>query len=248
MAKLSVGPIPLYHQLENLIAARISAGEFSAATPMPTEEQLGQSYGVSRITVRKALDSLLQQGLIIRRRGVGSFVADRPRGVHSVQLSGSLDEFLTVARRLAPRVLNMANVKSSDEVAGIFGIVPGAKVTRLELVSSGEEGPLAHCEFFFPPHIGEQLSIDDVNSAAPIVRLVERKVGVKVARARQVIEPDLAGAATARFLGIAADAPILRTQRIYYTAEGDAIEIAQLRYHPSRYRYEVDLRGRPYPV
>lgn len=246
--KLSSGPIPLYHQLEQDIAARVAAGEFGPGDGLPTEEQIGQSYGVSRITVRKALDSLHQQGLILRRRGIGSFVVEQKADVHAVNLSGSLDDFLQTATRMTPRVLALAKVAATKRVADIFGVAAGSPVLRLELLSSTEDGPLAHGEFYFPERMIGVLSLDDIRDSEPIVRKLERLTGAKVVKAEQVIEPATAGAETAALLGIEADRPLLRSTRIYFTSDGQPVEIATLRYHPERYRYQVELRTRPYAV
>jgi len=248
MAILSAGPIPLYHQLEQDISARILAGEFGPGGPLPTEDQIGQDYGVSRITVRKALDSLDRQGLIVRRRGIGSFVAEHSTRVHATHLSGSLDDFLQTANQLKPTILALGPVEASDEIARLFEVEPGSPVLRLELVSSSAEGPLAHSSFHFPEHVIDLLRAEDINSTEPIVRTVERKTNVKVVRAEQVIEADTAGAETARLLGLAEGTPLLRSQRTYFTSEGKPIEVATLRYHPGRYRYEVELKARPYAI
>lgn len=248
MTKLLAGPIPLYHQLEQDIAARIASGEFAAGEMLPTEEKLGQSYGVSRITVRKALDTLERQVLITRRRGIGSFVVDRKPGIHAVHLSGSLDDFLQTAQRLTPRVLALEACPAPTSIADAFGIEPDANMLRLELVSSTEDGPLAHGEFFFPERMIGILTLEDIRTSEPIVRTLERLTGAKVVRAEQLIEPDVASDLTAELLGIASGSPLLRTQRTYFTSEGEPIEIATLRYHPKRYRYQVELRTRPYVV
>src|SRR4051812_46886122 len=94
------GPVPLYHQLEQDLVDRISGGEFAPGDLLPSEEGICEQYGVSRITVRRALESLIHQGLIVRRRGVGSFVAQRSPAIRSVRLSGSLEDFLATAGSL----------------------------------------------------------------------------------------------------------------------------------------------------
>lgn len=246
--KLLEGPIPLYHQLEQEFCARIASSEFKPGDALPTEEQIGKSYGVSRITVRKALDSLHQNGLIVRRRGIGSFVAEPRTGIHAVHLNGSLDEFLQTANRMSPHVISLGAAKASDAIAATFGVKPGSSVLRLELLSSTEDGPLAHGEFYFPAWVAEILSVDDISADEPIVRIIERLGGIKVVRAEQVIEPALAGKETGGHLGIPGATPLLRSQRTYYASNGDAVEVATLRYHPERYRYEVELRTRPYAV
>jgi GntR family transcriptional regulator len=246
--RLENGPIPLYHQLEQHLLARLYGGDFSPRAALPTEEQLCQSYGVSRITVRKALESLTQQGVIIRRRGIGSFAVERAPGVHSVRLSGSLDEFLQSAVLLRSRAITMETCPATQEVAASLALAVGEPVTRLELVSASAEGPLAHLIIYFPDAIGSQLTVGDVTGDVPVVRVVERKVSMSVVRAEQLILPDIAKAQTAAYLDIDEGTPILRVQRTYYTAAGQPVETAFVHYHPDRYRYAVELRARPQAV
>jgi len=245
---LAAGPIPLYHQLERAVIVRISGGHYAAGDALPSEQELGREFGVSRITVRKALDSLTAQGLVVRRRGVGSFVAERTSGVHAIHLSGSLDEFLLSASDLRPRVLSLGMARAADDMAAAFGLPSDSDLLRLELVSSGEDGPIAHCEFFFHPATAERFGREDIGHDDPIVRIVERKLGKPIARAVQLIEPDVASKVTAGHLGIRPGTPVLRTRRSYYTAAGELVEVAQLHHHPHRYRYEVELRSRAHPL
>ncbi len=241
--KLAVGPIPLYHQLEQDLKARITSGEFARGSMLPTEEQIGLTYGVSRITVRKALDSLDAQGLIRRRRGVGSFVAEKSSGFHAVQLSGSLDAFLMSASELKPRVVSLKELVAPDDILAEFGLEPGTRLTRLELISRTEEGPTAHSEFFFTPEMNGKLAIEDIMGSEPIVRIVERKLGVRVGRATQIIKPDQATGTTVEYLDLPEGTSMLGAQRNYYTTGGTLIEVARQRYHPERYRYEVELKA-----
>lgn len=246
--KLAAGPIPLYHQLEQDIAARIGDGEFAAGQMLPTEEQFCRQYGVSRITVRKALDTLMAQGLIVRRRGVGSFVAERRVGVHAIHLSGSLDEFLTSAYQLTPKVISLGVQCAPAEVADHFGLSPRGHVLRLELISFGEDGPLAHALFYFRQEVDAVLTVEDLSHREPVIRTLERKLGIRIARATQVIDPAAASRDTAKYLGLKVGTPVLRTSRCYFTADGELVEIAQLLHHPDRYRYEVDLRAAPFAL
>ena len=241
--KLAFGPIPLYHQLEQDLKGRITAGELAPGAMLPTEEQIGQTYGVSRITVRKALEALDTQGLILRRRGVGSFVAERSSRFHAVQLSGSLDAFLMSAYELEPLLVSLEERVAPDEILAEFGLESGVRLLRLELISRTKEGPTAHSEFFFTPAIIGKLSVDDIVGSEPIVRIIERKLGVRVGRATQIIEPYAAMGATLEYLNLPEGTPVLGAQRKYYTTAGELIEVARQRYHPERYRYEVDLKA-----
>ncbi|MBB4615065.1 GntR family transcriptional regulator [Novosphingobium taihuense] len=246
--KLAVGPIPLYHQLEQDLKGRIGSGEFAPGQMLPTEEQMGHAYGVSRITVRRALESLDGQGLIQRRRGVGSFVAERSSAFHSVQLSGSLDAFLMTAYGLEPLLVSLEERVAPDEILAEFGLEPGGKLLRLELISRTKEGPTAHSEFFFTPAMSGKLTVDDIVGSEPIVRIVERKLGVRVGRATQIIEAAQAHGTTVKYLDLPEGTPVLGAQRKYYTTAGELVEVARQHYHPGRYRYEVELKANLYSV
>lgn len=246
--KLAAGPIPLYHQLEQDIVSRIKSGEFAAGQRLPSEEQIGRQYGVSRITVRKALDTLTARGFIVRRRGVGSHVADRQDGVHAIQLSGSLDEFLTTAYQLNTKVISLGVDCAPPDVAEDFGLSTRGHILRLELLSHGNEGPLAHALFYFRQEVDALLTVEDLTGREPVIRTLERKMGIRISRATQVIEAAAAGHDTARYLSLKLGTPLLKTSRRYFTADGELVEIAQLLHHPSRYRYEVILRAAPFAV
>lgn len=243
MSKLAIGPIPLYHQMQTDLAARIATGEFGAGDALPSEEQLGRHYGVSRITVRKALEALEGQGLIVRRRGVGSFVAEAETGVHAVRLNGSLDAFLTHAHELKAQVVSLGLADAPEDVLAEFGLARGTRMLRLEAVNFTADVPIAHSEFFFPAELAALMTIQDIDGSEPIVRIVERKMGVRLGRARQVVEADALGAVGAGYLGLAEGTPVLRSRRTYYTTTGEPVEVATLHYHPQRYRYEVELKG-----
>lgn len=239
------GPVPLYHQLEQDLMARIQAGEFAPGEAIPTEERICEQYGVSRITVRRALDALIAHGLIVRRRGVGSFVTERHRGVRSVRFTGSLDDFLATAGSLDIEVLSLERVAPTLEVREALQLPETeGEVVRLELSSSLSGRPVIYLEIFFPLKIGGVLRRDDIEPGVPIIRLIEQKLNLHVTRAHQLVESDLAGAKAGAHLGIAPERPILRIRRVYFTTGDRPIEVAILRHHPERYQYEIDLRPR----
>jgi GntR family transcriptional regulator len=240
-ARLEPGPIPLYYQLEQELRGRIEADEFPPGAAFLTEDQICEQYGVSRITVRRALESLRQQNVIVRRRGVGSFVASRPQGMDS-RLTGSLNEFLASAAALRTRCISLGPAKPPAEVAMIFGLARGEPAVLLKTVGSLDEDPVAYLEIWFPPELGGALTPEEIDGNVPIVRLLERKLQLRLSGAEQVVEADHAGKEPARHLGVDASTPILRVKRIYYAHPRRPIEVAYVRYHPQRYRYAVDFK------
>ncbi len=235
---------PLYQSVETDLRARIQRGEYQPGATLPTEEALCRTYGVSRITVRRALDVLSQQGLIVRRRGAGSFVAEaRKPGVRSVRLTGSLDEFLSTAGALDLDVRSYRPVMATTDVASELEVKKGESITWLEVISSLEDGPVIHLDIYFPQQVGDLIDPQEISVGEPIVRLVERKTGRRVVSARQVIRPALADARSAEALGIEPGTPVLRLRRIYYATDGTALEVAVLTLHPQRYDYEIEFRA-----
>ncbi len=238
---LEQGPVPLYYQLEQHLRARIAANEFAPGSALPTEDQICFHYQVSRITVRRALDGLQRQGLIERRRGIGSFVTEKPRGIDS-HLSGSLSEFLAVAGALHTSCIGLEEVVPPKEVSQKLKLAPDVPAVLLRTVGSLEEGPVAYLEIWFPVEIGRQLKIEQMDGNLPIVRLVEKVANVRITRAEQTIEPDHAGEDAAAHLQIDPKSPILHVRRVYFVGDRP-IELANVRYHPERYRYAIDFKG-----
>jgi GntR family transcriptional regulator len=243
---LSGGPIPLYHQLEQELRARILRQEFKPGEALPTEERICAQYGVSRITVRRALDALIAEGMITKRRGVGTFVTPpAPHNVRSVRLSGSLDEFLASAGTLDTQVLSMEEIQAPEEAVRGLRLEAGEVCTRLELLSFLEELPLGHHHLYLPLAVGRRIKPAEVGQKLPVIRMVEDKLGARVIRAEQMLEADVAGPVAAKYLGLQEATPVMKVTRIYYDTSGTPMEMIVARNHPERYRYAIDFVAKP---
>jgi GntR family transcriptional regulator len=237
---LEQGPLPLYYQLEQQLRSRISAGEFPHGGTLPTEDQICREYKVSRITVRRALDGLQREGLIERRRGLGSFVCEKRIGINS-QLTGSLTEFMATAGSLRTSHLSLKKAKPPAAVRQKLKLDASDPATLLRTIGFLDGLPIAYYEIWVPSDIGDTLNVKEIDNNLPVIRAVERLGKVRVTRAEQTIGPGRAGDDAARHLHIDPDAPILHVERIYYAKERP-IELANVRYHPDRYRYAIELK------
>jgi GntR family transcriptional regulator len=239
---LEEGPLPLYYQLEHRLRERIASREFRPGECLPTEDMIGAQYGVSRITVRRALSALQQERLIERRRGVGSFVSDRSDGMNS-RLAGSLADFLSAATALKTHALSVAEEAPPADVVEGLQLESGQNALRLKTVGSLEgQGPVAYLDIWVPLAVRESFDLSK-ELEMPVIRHVEQALQVRLSRAEQVIEPDHAGPEAAKHLGIDPKTPILRVKRIYYAHPDTPIEVAYVRYHPERYRYAIDFKS-----
>lgn len=244
MSQLHHGPIALYYQLQQQLSQRIRSGEFRPGDPVPTEEQLCTEYGVSRITVRRALDALLAQGLILRRRGIGTFVAEPHGPVKSVKLVGSLDEMLG-AQEFSYKPLSRERLEPPQLVREVLELASGIPAVRVEVVNYSAGEPFGYSEIFFPDDVGALIHESDIAGGIPVLRVVEEKLNQRITRAEQTVEAALAGQTVADHLGIESSAPVLKVLRTYYVGANRPVEAVIARYHPERYRYTVQLVAGP---
>ncbi len=243
------GPVPLYHQIEQNLRERIASLEFTPDEPLPSEDVLAREYDVSRVTLRRALESLLASRLISKRRGIGNFVSRVNAARKNVTLTGRLDDAFLNMEKLSYRVISRKSVPIASADPAILralqieGVQDG--VDRLEVVALTDGQPYAYSEFYFPDDIAGSLSTQELGGTYPILRVVESKIGEAVSWADQTVEPILASSQVARCLGIQPRRPILQMRRTYYTAAGRAVESVVVRYHPDRYSYSAQLLAKP---
>ena len=240
--RLEPGPPSLYFQLHQHLVERIRAGEFGPSVPLPTEMELCEQYGVSRITVRRALDALADERLISRRRGVRTFVVEPL--VKSVALTGSLDDAISYSGDLSLKLLSTEEVRPSPVVAQALGLGAGERVRRLEAIAASAGEPFAYAEYFLPRAVSALFDPTDLQARVPVLRAIEHRLGRRITSANQTVEPVIADRAVADYLGMKPRAPLLKVVRTYFTAEDTPVKTDVVRYHPERYRYTVQLFSR----
>jgi GntR family transcriptional regulator len=240
--------IPLYYQLENLLREKILSGAFAAGDRLPTESELIQQYGVSRITVRQALTALAEEGLIERQQGRGTFVAERRTRRRpfegTIHLTGSLDELIEMALDTPIKVLETTRVEADPHEAELLGLAPGEPVYRIKRLRLYEGKPFSLIVNYLPAEIGVRFTNEELSSGSLLKRL-ESKFGFRLQSARQQITADLADPYVAGLLDVRVGAPLLSIERTVYTDDGRPIEYVHVLYRSDRYNYTVLLTRDP---
>lgn len=162
--------VPLYAQLEDLLLRRVEAGEWPAGTQIPTESQLCQAYGVSRVTVRQALGRLARRGLVSRGRGRGTFVRDARLTAGARTVSSFSAELTERGMSPSSRVLDVASLPADPGVAAALEREPGTALIRLRRIRLGDGLPIAVQTSLlvaerFPgleAHLGDDVSLYEV--------------------------------------------------------------------------------------
>jgi GntR family transcriptional regulator len=164
--------------------------------------------------------------------------------VKSLALTGSLDEALSYTGNLSLKLLSTDEVRPSPLVAQALGLGAGERVRRLEAVAFSEGEPFAHAAYFLPAAVSALFAPADLQAHVPLLRTIEKKLGRRITRADQTVEPVIADRAVAGYLGMKPRAPLLKVVRTYFTEQGAPVKTDVVRYNPERYRYTVQLFAR----
>lgn len=231
---------PRHEQLSDWLRERLHAGELAAHAQLPSEHDLCSQFGVSRITVRRALQTLEHEGLIYRRQGLGSFVAPPklPQGL--VRLTDFAQDMERAGLVPSSRVLHHAPEAAAPAVAAALDLAPGTTVVRLDRLRLGDGLPIALDRTWLPPFYAQLLEGHDL-TVATIYRVLEAHYDIPVLRGRYRIEAAVAAPAEAQPLELPPGAPLLRVERVSLTA-GDRVLYFQERYYRAdRVAFSLEL-------
>jgi len=233
-------PLPRYHQVYLVLREQIVEGRFEPAKALPGEHDLAGAFGVSRVTMRAALDRLAEEGLIERQRGRGTFAraGRRAHAVARADLSGLFENLVTLGLKTSVRLVDLATIPAADDVAEALRVDAGAPVQKAIRVRSFKGAPFSHITTFVPTAVA---SFDRRELAArPMLALLEES-GVKVASADQTISAKLADQAIAPLLEVELGAPLLSVTRIVYGERERPVQLLRGLYRPDRYEYHMHL-------
>src|SRR5215475_8889950 len=166
--------LPLYAQVENVIIDRIANGSLAPGSRLPSEDNLVQEYAVSRTTIRAAIQSLVQRGLVEIRRGKGTFVTHPKMTQELTELTGFVEDMQALGRQPTAKVLDRQIVAASQFVARRLALPQGAPVVRIQRVRLADRIPLSFDETYLPKELGEKVMADNLVSN-PIFSLLEQK-------------------------------------------------------------------------
>jgi DNA-binding GntR family transcriptional regulator len=231
-------PVPLYFQLAQQLEAAIEQGRLSPGSLLGNEIELAGRLGLSRPTVRQAIQSLVDKGLLVRRRGIGTQV------VHSqvrrpLELSSLYDDLEAAGQRPVTRLLRYEKEEATAEVAAALSVPEGTEVRRVERLRLTHDEPVAYLCNHLPGDLLQDGTGEELE-ATGLYRLM-RGLGVTLHSARQSVGARAAAAEESELLGERPGAPLLTMQRTTFDDTGRAVEFASHLYRASRYSFEFQL-------
>lgn len=232
---------PLYRQIRGLITQSLVSGEWRPGDVIPSESELAQRYGVSQGTVRKAIDEMAGENLLVRRQGKGTFVASHndPR---------SFFRFLRVvandgdARPFRSVPLECWRAKAGADVARTLGLEVGSPVNIVRRVLRFADESVVFDEIYLPGELFPDLSLDVLRGGEmSLYSLLESRYGVRMIRADERLRAVAADKIAAEALHVAEGTPLLLVERVTYTYDNKPVEWRRGFYSTQNFHYHNEL-------
>lgn len=238
---LEAADTPIYRRIAEDIARRIAGGRLPDGARVPSERELAETLGISRMTVRQAFRLLAAQGLVESRLGRGYYVT-RPRIDQRLQTLTSFSEDMdALGRRPASIVLRQETMPADEPTAAALAIPPGTPAHLLERVRLADAQPVALEATMLPARLAPDLFTRADFRRDSLYAVLKRVYGVIPLEAEQTLEAGLPEAAAAAALDIARPIPVLRLTRRTFDPEGRPIEFVRSTYRGDRYTMRVRL-------
>lgn len=232
---------PLYRQIKTLILQALAAGEWRPGEALPSEMELASRFNVSQGTVRKALDEIAAENLVVRRQGKGTFVASHtdPRSffrfLRLLPLTGEPGHPRSVP-------IECWRAKAGAEASRMLGVEPGTSIIMLRRVLTFSGAPTVLDEIFLPGEHFQGLTLEMLQQHdGSLYSLFEARFGVRMVRAQERLRAVAADREAAKVLGVAEGSPLLSVERITYTYGDRPIEWRRGVYNTAGHYYLNEL-------
>lgn len=233
-------PVPLYYQVAEQIERAIVSGDIGPGERIENEVSLAARLGLSRPTMRQAIQVLVDKGMLVRRRGVGTQVV-QGKIRRSVELTSLFDDLSAAGQQPRTTVLELIEVAADEEVSHELQVDVGAAVWSLHRLRFVADRPIALMLNFLPV---DTIALAEADLSGIGLYAHLRHSGIHMSVARQRIGARRAGPVEAGLLDEEPGAPLLTMQRTSYDHNGLAVEYGTHAYRPEHYAFELTLVDR----
>ncbi|WP_205964830.1 GntR family transcriptional regulator [Ramlibacter agri] len=240
-------PLSKYHQIYLVLLEQLQEGKF--ADGLPGELELARHFGVARITVRRALEQLANEKLIVREVGRGTRPAPRleqaNRGRKAAskgsapQLKGLMENIVSLSRKTIVKVIEWRTIPANHELADALQLAEGDKVRKAVRRRSTSAGPMSHITTWVPEQLVHDVERSDLTNK-PILELMQES-GVELGRAIQTVSARQADAKVASELQVPVGSALLWVRRLVYDINDRPVQLLHGLYRPDRYEYRMEL-------
>jgi GntR family transcriptional regulator len=234
-------PLPRYYQLKEIMKEKIRSEEWKPGDLIPSERELGEQYGISRMTARQAITELVNEGLFYREQGKGTFVSRHKITQQLINLTSFSEDMKARGQRAGSKVISVKMVPADEALAERLRIKPGQLVFRLQRLRLADDEPLA-LEVSHLSFMGCDRLLEEDLEKNSLYRLLEEKYGQPLMEAEQEIEAGLMGPEEAQLLQISTGSAALFIRRTTYTERDQPIEYAKSIYCGNKYVFFTHMK------
>jgi GntR family transcriptional regulator len=234
-------PMPYYGQVIEALKRPIETGHWKPGDQLPSEPELTVAFGVSRAVIRQALDEMERDGLIVRRKGKGTFVAE-PKIVEGLvqRLTGFYEDMAARGYVTRTQVLRQEVIPATQKVAEFLGLPPETPVIVIERLRFVQAEPIVLVTTYLPHSLCPSIVYEDLSQQS-LYACLREKCGLELARGRRFIEAVAARDEEARLLQVERGAPLILLDSVSYLENGTPVEYYHALHRGDRSRFQVEL-------
>ncbi|WP_283678001.1 GntR family transcriptional regulator [Lentilactobacillus sp. Marseille-Q4993] len=230
--------LPIYIQIHNDIKRNIEANKWKVGDRIPSERELSLQFGVSRMTLRQAIQTLVDEGILERRVGSGTFVANQKVQEKMAGVTGFTDLMIAQGKKPSSKTISYHTMEPSLSEMEKLGIKQDELVLRMERIRYGDDVPICFEVATVPESIIDGLNKSEVTSS--LYRTLEQKKDLSLGKAQQTVSAMLASERISEFLDIKRGDPILRLRQITYLQDGRPFEYVRTQYVGERFEFYLE--------
>ena len=236
-------PIPLYHQLKEILRAQIDSGNWKTGDVIPNENLIAQDYGLSRGTVREAMDDLVREGLLTRQRGRGTFVA-APKLEQGILSLYSVHEYTKQTGHVpGSQILEFVTERANEKVKEYLHLSSDDEIYRLVRIRLVDGEPIMYDRVYIPVADFPGLKEKDIATVS-LYEILSRDYGVVLGKAHQYFEPVLIDHYESQLLKVDKGAPALLIERVTHRSNGTPVVYSKIIIRGDRCRFFAEIPNR----
>lgn len=232
-------PMPLYFQIEEAIKQKIDKGEWIAGTMISSEREFAENYEVSRMTVRQAINNLVNDGYLTRRKGKGTFVSAKKIEQKLLGLTSFTEDMRSRGYRPASKLVSFHTIQANQRLANALEIAEHQEVYEIKRVRLANDIPMAIETTFVPVQL---LYLQESQIKEGSLYSQVESAGFEIDYATQSLEASIARDAESEILEIAKGAPVLLIERQTFLTNGMPLELVHSVYRGDRYKFMIDMK------
>ncbi|MBM7095965.1 GntR family transcriptional regulator [Bacillus sp. H-16] len=232
-------PVPIYYQLEELLRNKIDSKDLCEGDLIPSERALSEKYEISRMTIRQAVTNLVNEGLLVREKGKGTFVAKRKVEQPIITLTGFSEDMRSRGMDPGTKLIQFEETTFPPSVCKKLKLETDGRGYQMKRVRLADGLPMAYEVLSIPETIFSELSPKRISNS--FYEYVE-SLGLVIGGAEQTIEPSIAKEEESRLLGIDNGSPVLLMKRVSRLDNGVPFEFVKSVYRGDRYKFFTEMR------